>query len=84
MSIESRLFGRRDVFAIEVGLEVKRESRELGRICWWLSGRRVGDWEDTAYVVGCVNWHRDLLLEQKPQIVPELFDESPSEAFRII
>jgi len=51
--------GRKERFAIEAEAEDRIDGWVLGRFRFWLCGRPVGDWDDSADLKGCVRWLRD-------------------------
>src|SRR5687767_9670127 len=76
------LAGRHERFAIEAEIEEEVDGWVLGHFRFWLCGRSVGNWSDTADLRGCVRWLRDFANVRRDRCLPELYVATADEVFR--
>jgi hypothetical protein len=74
--------GRKDRFAIEAEVEEIVDGWVLGHFRFWLCGRLVGDWEDSADLRGCVRWLRDFFENPRDRFEADLVDLPAGEVFK--
>lgn len=74
--------GRQERFAIEADVEEELDGWVLGHFRFWLCGRPVGNWDDTAELRSCVHWLRDFATGARHRFEPDLVDASAEEVFR--
>lgn len=70
------LVGDKTAFAIEWSL--LPEHYTLGQFCFWIHHQMIGDWEDTAHLVGCSRWIEKFINNPKDYFASDLID-TPKE-----
>jgi hypothetical protein len=78
------LAGDKAVFAVEIERRQYLGGWHLGGFRFWLRGKPVGDWDDSAALHACVNWLRQLVVEPSDRQAPDLYDASPEDVVRAI
>ena len=78
------IVGDKDKFAIEYQIDEKIDSWILGRIRFWLRGDAVGNWDDAADLMGCMNWLRDFVENPRDRSEPSLSGRSQDEVFHLL
>lgn len=76
--------GIRERFAIEAEIEQRIDDFVLGHVRFWLCGRPVGDWCDSADLLGCLRWLRDFRDSLLDRYEPRLWHLSADEVFRLL
>src|SRR6187200_916318 len=71
-------------FAIEAEVEERIDNFVLGHFRFWMCGRPVGDWRDSADLLGCLHWLKDFHDEPPNRYEPGLWDLPPGEVFRLL
>lgn len=72
-------FGEQDAFAIEADFTGRSGKWLYGHLCFWLDGRRVGDFEDTSDLASSARWGRTFLGASARRTRPG-FDPVPAGA----
>jgi hypothetical protein len=76
--------GNPDRFGIEAEVSEIVDGWTLGRFRFWLCGRPVGNWDDTADLGGCLRWLEDFATVPRDRHEPTLEDASAETVFRYV
>jgi hypothetical protein len=75
------IVGKRDRFAIEAEPEQIEDGWILGHFRFWLCGNAVGDWNESADLLGCLRWLRDFAENVRERQEPSVIDLAPEAVF---
>jgi hypothetical protein len=78
------LAGQKERFAIEAEPDTEQDGRVFGGFRFWIAGNEVGDWMDTAYLNGCVQWLRDFESKPRDRFDPRLEDLDVLAVFELL
>ena len=74
--------GNPDRFAIEAEIEERVGEWVLGHFRFWICGHAVGDWDDSADLLGCLRWLKEFSEQPRDRYEPRLCALPPKEVFR--
>lgn len=75
------LIGAKDRFAVEAEVTAKYGSIGHGHFRFWIHGRPVGDWSDSAHLTGICSWLRSIVEESAARLDAGYTGLSANEIF---
>jgi Immunity protein 42 len=78
------IVGNRSRFAIEAEPTSVRDDWISGHFRFWIAGKEVGDWDDSADLWGSWHWLRDFQKNRPDRFDASLVGLAPDDIFRLL